>query len=103
MYQSKIPSVRKQMDEAKAQQKIRQENQQLQIDNEYLREQLDEERSFSARLPEGVVSALDFLEEHLSEPLRPLIEKAQQLIPVPDIQKPKQEQNRGHSWGDMSL
>lgn len=101
--QSKIPSVSKQLDEAKAQQKIRQENQRLQMDMVYLQEQLEEERSFSARLLAGIDAALDYLWEHLPEPLRPIIEKAQQLIPVPDVQKPEQKQERGHSWGDMSL
>ena len=101
--QSKIPSVSKQLDEAKAQQKIRQENQRLQMDMVYLQEQLEEERSFSARLLEGVGAALDFLEEHLPEPLRSLVEKARQLIPVPDLQGPEQQQERGHSWGGMSL
>ena len=101
--QSRIPSVSKQLDEAKAQQKIRQENQRLQMDMVYLQEQLEEERNFSARLLAGIDAALDYLWEHLPEPLRPIIEKAQQLIPVPDVQKPEQKQERGHSWGDMSL
>ena len=101
--QSKIPSVSKQLDEAKVQQKIRQENQRLQMDMVYLQEQLEEERNFSARLLAGIDAALDYLWEHLPEPLRPIIEKAQQLIPVPDVQKPVQKQERGHSWGDMSL
>ena len=101
--QSRIPSVSKQLDEAKAQQKIRQENQRLQMDMVYLQEQLEEERNFSARLLAGIDAALDYLWEHLPEPLRPIIEKAQQLIPVPDVQKPVQKQERGHSWGDMSL
>ena len=89
--------------EAQAQQKIREENQRLQMDMVYLQEQLEEERSFSARLLAGIDAALDYLWEHLPEPLRPIIEKAQQLIPVPDVQKPEQKQERGHSWGDMSL
>lgn len=101
--QSKIPSVQKQMKEAADRAKIRQENQRLQMDMEYLQEQLEEERSFSARLLAGIDAALDYLWEHLPEPLRPIIEKAQQLIPVPDVQKPEQKQERGHSWGDMSL
>ena len=91
------------MREAQAQQKVEQENRRLRGDNEYLQEQLEEERSFSARLLEGVGAALDFLEEHLPEPFRPLVEKARQLIPVPDLQGPEQQQERGHSWGDMSL
>ena len=101
--QGMIPSTKKRLQEAEAQAKIRQENQQLQVENEYLQEQLEEERSFSARLLAGIDAALDFLWEHLPEPLRPLVEKAQQLIPVPDVQEPKREHDRGHSWGDMSL
>ena len=101
--QGMIPSTKEKLREAQAQQKIRQENQQLQVENEYLQEQLEEERSFSARLLAGIDAALDFLWEHLPEPLRPLVEKAQQLIPVPDVQEPKREYDRGHSWGDMSL
>ena len=101
--QGMIPSTKKRLQEAEAQAKIRQENQQLQVENEYLQEQLEEERSFSARLLAGIDAALDFLWEHLPEPLRPLIEKAQQLIPVPDVQEPKREHDRGHSWGGMEL
>ena len=101
--QGMIPSTKEKLREAQAQQKIRQENQQLQVENEYLQEQLEEERSFSARLLAGIDAALDFLWEHLPEPLRPLVEKAQQLIPVPDVQEPKREHDRGRSWGDMSL
>lgn len=101
--QGMIPSTKERLREAEAQAKIRQENQQLQMDMEYLQEQLEEERSFSAKLLTGVDAALDFLWEHLPEPLRPLIEKAQQLIPVPDVQKLEQKQERGHSWGDMNL
>ena len=101
--QGMIPSTKERLREAQAQQRVEQENRRLKVDNEYLQEQLEEERSFSARLLEGVGAALDFLEGHLPEPLRPLIEKARQFIPVPDLQEPEQEQERGHSWGDMSL
>ena len=101
--QGMIPSTKEKLREAQAQQRVEQENRRLRVDNEYLQEQLEEERSFSARLLEGVGAALDFLEGHLPEPLRPLIEKARQFIPVPDLQEPEQEQERGHSWGDMSL
>ena len=101
--QGMIPSTKEKLREAQAQPKIRQENQQLQVENEYLQEQLEEERSFSARLLAGIDAALDFLWEHLPEPLRPLVEKAQQLIPVPDVQEPKREHDRGHSLGGMSL
>ena len=101
--QGMIPSTKEKLREAQAQQRVEQENRRLRVDNEYLQEQLEEERSFSARLLAGIDAALDYLWEHLPEPLRPIIEKAQQLIPVPDVQKPEQKQERGHSWGDMSL
>ena len=101
--QSKIPSTQERLREAQAKQKVEQENWRLREEMEYLQEQLEEERSFSARLLSGIDAALDFLWEHLPEPLRPLVEKAQQLIPVPDVQEPKHEHDRGHSWGDMSL
>ncbi len=101
--QGMIPSTKEKLREAEAQAKIRRENQQLQAENEYLQEQLEEERSFSARLLAGIDAALDFLWEHLPEPLRPLVEKAQQLIPVPDVQEPKREHEQGHSLGGMSL
>ena len=101
--QGMIPSTKEKLREAQAQQRVEQENRRLRVDNEYLQEQLEEERSFSARLLAGIDAALDFLWEHLPEPLRPLVEKAQQLIPVPDVQEPKREHDRGRSWGDMSL
>ena len=101
--QGMIPSTKEKLREAQAQQRVEQENRRLRVDNEYLQEQLEEERSFSARLLAGIDAALDDLWEHLPEPLQPIIEKAQQLIPVPDVQKSEQKQERGHSWGDMSL
>lgn len=101
--QGMIPLTKEKLREAQAQQKIRQENQQLQVENEYLQEQLEEERSFSARLLVGIDAALDFLWEHLPEPLRPLVEKARELLPVPEVQQPEQEQELGHTWGGMEL
>ena len=97
-----IPSTKEKLREAQAQQRVEQENRRLRVDNEYLQEQLEEECSFSARLLEGVGAALDFLKEHLPEPLRPLVEKARKLIHVPDVQKPEQKQERGHSWDNIS-
>ena len=94
-----VPSVSERLKSAG----IENENRQLRVENDDLKEQLEVERSFSARLLEGVDAALDYLEEHLPEPLRSLVEKARQLIPVPDVQRPEQERSRGHSWGDMSL
>ena len=98
-----IPSAKERLKEANAWSKAQQENQQLQADNEILQERLEEERRFSARLLEGVASAFDFLENHLPEQLRPLVQKAREFIPVPDGRRQEREQGRGHTWGRMEL
>ena len=50
---------------------------------------------------EGVGAVLDFLDRHLPEQFRPLVERARELLPVPELQQPEQEQERGHTWGGM--
>jgi biotin operon repressor len=37
------------------------------------------------------------------EQFRPLVEKARELLPVPEVQQPEREQERGHTWGGMEL
>lgn len=39
----------------------------------------------------------------LIEKFRPLVERARELLPVPEVQQPEQEQERGHTWGGMEL
>jgi len=46
---------------------------------------------------------MDFLDRHLPEKFRPLVERARELLPVPEVQQPEQEQERGHTWGGMEL
>lgn len=84
--QGMIPSTRERLREAKAQEQIRQENHLLQIDKEYLQEQLEAERRFSACILDGILLAMDFLEKHLPKHLSPLVEKSLQFIPVLDVQ-----------------
>ena len=43
------------------------------------------------------------LDRHLPEQFRPLVEKARELLPVPEVQQPEREQERGHTWGGMEL
>lgn len=64
----------------------------------YLEDSLDSDRNFSSRLLEGVGAVLDFLDRHLPEQFRPLVERARELLPVPELQQPEQEQERGHTW-----
>lgn len=97
--QEMIPSTRERMEEAEAQQKVLRQNTQLQLDNQRLQQQLERERSFSARLLEGIDAALGFLKEHLPEQFHPLVEKARRLIPVQEVH----EKKRARSKGDFSL
>ena len=100
---SRLPSVKEQLKEAEEQQRLLNENYDLRVEVEYLTESLNSERDFSSRLLEGNGAVLDFLDRHLPEQFRPLVEKARELLPVPELQQPEQEQERGHTWGGMEL
>ena len=100
---SRLPSVKEQLKEAEEQQRLLNENYDLRVEVEYLTESLNSERDFSSRLLEGIGAVLDFLDRHLPEQFRPLVEKARELLPVPELQQPEQEQERGHTWGSMEL
>ena len=101
--QQKIPSMKEKLKEAQERQRLENENRQLKVQVEYLEEDLSRERGFSARLREGIGAVLDFLDRHLPEQFRPLVEKARELLPVPEVQQPEKEQERGHTWGGMEL
>ena len=100
---SRLPSVKEQLKEAEEQQRLLNENYDLRVEVEYLTESLNSECDFSSRLLEGIGAVLDFLDRHLPEQFRPLVEKARELLPVPELQQPEQEQERGHTWGGMEL
>ena len=100
---SRLPSVKEQLKEAEEQQRLLNENYDLRVEVEYLTESLNSERDFSSRLLEGIGAVLDFLDRHLPEQFRPLVEKVRELLPVPELQQPEQEQERGHTWGGMEL
>ena len=100
---SRLPSVKEQLKEAEEQQRLLNENYDLRVEVEYLTESLNSERDFSSRLLEGIGAVLDFLDRHLPEQFRPWVEKARELLPVPELQQPEQEQKRGHTWGGMEL
>ena len=101
--QQKIPSMKEKLKEAQERQRLENENRQLKVQVEYLEEDLSWERGISARLREGIGAVLDFLDQHLPEQFRPLVEKARELLPVPEVQQPEREQERGHTWGGMEL
>src|SRR5699024_6959081 len=99
--QQKIPSTKEKLKEAQERQRLENENRQLKVQVEYLEEDLSRARGFSARLQEGIGAVLDFLDRHLPEQFRPMVEKARELLPVPEVQQPEKEQQRGHTWGGM--
>ena len=101
--QQKIPSMKEKLKEAQERQRLENENRQLKVQVEYLEEDLSWERGISARLREGIGAVLDFLDRHLPEQFRPLVEKARELLPVPEVQQPEREQEQGHTWGGMEL
>ena len=101
--QSRLPSMKEKLKEAQERQELISENRDLRQQVAYLEDSLDSERNFSSRLLEGVGAVLDFLDRHLPEQFRPLIERARELLPVPELQQPEQEQERSHTWGGMEL
>ena len=101
--QQKIPSTKEKLKEAQERKRLENENRQLKVQVEYLEKDLSWERGISARLQEGIGAVLDFLDQHLPEQFRPLVEKARELLPVPEVQQPEREQERGHTWGGMEL
>ena len=78
--QQKIPSMKEKLKEAQERQRLENENRQLKVQVEYLEEDLSRERGISARLREGIGVVLDFLDRHLPEQFRPLVEKARELF-----------------------
>ena len=98
-----IPSMKEKLKEAQERKRLENENRQLKVQVEYLEKDLSWERGISARLQEGIGAVLDFLDQHLPEQFRPLVEKARELLPVPEVQQPEREQERGHTWGGMEL
>ena len=75
----------------------------LRQENKELKEALEEERSFSDRLLEGIDRVLDMLESHLPKQLLHLVDKARDLLPEHQTYRQEKQHERGHSWGDMSL
>ena len=83
--------------------RLEQENRRLRDENYYLQSELQEERSFTERLTDGIGRMLDFLEEHLPERLRPLLEKARELLPDPEIGQQQEQQQHQRGMGGMEL
>lgn len=101
--QKKIPSTMDRLLEKKNLELLETRNFNLRQENKELKEALEEERSFSDRLLEGIDRVLDMLESHLPKQLLHLVDKARDLLPEHQTYRQEKQHERGHSWGDMSL
>ena len=101
--QKKIPSTMDRLLEKKNLELLETRNFNLRQENKELKEALEEERSFSDRLLEGIDRVLDMLERHLPKQLLHLVDKARDLLPEHQSYRQEQQREKGHSWGDMSL
>lgn len=90
--QSLIPSTTKKIKELQEKQRLENQNLRLQVQIEYLETRLEQEQVFSAQLLEGVETILDFWDNHLPEPLKNLLEKVRELVPVPEVQTAEKKQ-----------
>lgn len=99
---SQVPSMKKRLEEAQRQQRLEQENRRLRDENYYLQSELQEERSFTERLTDGIGRMLDFLEEHLPERLRPLLERRGSCCPIRRSDSSRSNSNTSEEWAAWS-
>ena len=69
-------------------------NADLAAENEYLRGCLDSERSFTDRLLDAIENMLDYIEEHMPERLKPVIDAAKKLLPTQEKQEEAVENSK---------
>lgn len=97
------PSVQKRMKEMQEMSELREQNRDLQYETQWLEQELERERSFSARLMRGINMALIYLEEHLPDNLRPLLDKVREILPEWEQTEQRQQQTHDRGMGGMSL
>ncbi len=100
---SRLPTMEEKLKEAEKQQKLILQNHQLQVEVKYLTDSLEDERKFSSKLLKRIDAVMDFLDKHLPKQFHHILEKVKELLSIPELQQPEQEQEREHTWGDMEL
>ena len=73
--QQKIPSTKEKLKEAQERQRLENQNRKLLVQVECLEQELEQERSFSDRLLDGVSAVMDFLDRHLQRSSAPLSQR----------------------------
>ena len=91
---AKIPSPLRQLEERQRLDRLNRMNADLAAENEYLRGCLDSERSFTDRLLDAIENMLDYIEEHLPERLKPVIDAAKKLLPTQEKQEEAVENSK---------
>ena len=96
--QQKIPSTKEKLKEAQERQRLENENRQLKVQVEYLEEDLSRARGFWRGSRKGSgrcwISWIGTCRASSA-----LVEKARELLPVPEVQQPEREQERSHTGG----
>lgn len=92
--QKKIPSTMDRLLEKKNLELLETRNFNLRQENKELKEALEEERSFSDRLLEGIDRVLDMLERHLPKQLLHLVDKARDLLPEHQTYRQEKQHER---------
>ena len=99
---SQIPSTKEKLAEAQRQQMLQRENWRLREENDILQNELEDEQNLTNRLRSGFKKILEYLDDHLPQQLRYLVEKITELIDV-DIDPQDEDQDRSYSNDDISL
>ena len=91
----KVPSIKQQQKTAN----LARQNDELAIENEYLKNCLDRERCFTEWLLGSIDRMLSFIERNLPESMKPVIENAKKLLPVrPEPERSEKERrDRKHA------
>ena len=76
-------------------------NADLNAENKYLRKCLDKERNLTDRLIDGIGKVFEYFDEHLPERLRPLLDKAKELLPIQRSGHNREQHKRGNDGMEL--
>lgn len=98
---AKIPSVMSQLQTEQRIDRLNRMNADLNADNKYLRKCLDKERNLTDRLIDGIGKVFEYFDEHLPERLRPLLDKAKELLPIQRSGHNREQHKRGNDGMEL--
>ena len=101
--QQKIPSMKEKLKEAQERKRLENENRQLKVQVEYLEKRFELGAWDFGAAPGRDRGGAGLSGSALAGAVPALVEKARELLPVPEVQQPEREQEQGHTWGGMEL